>query len=171
MATARTLALSAALLAASASAEEIYFTTGFAHGSFDATAPAGCTLNATSASATGGSLGVGYRFSDPLAIEFGYLTLGSLDINGLCGVTPFTLTGPDSGLIASGVGRLTLSHGWALLGRAGFYSWSAAAQSGTEAVLGVGAEYEWTRGWAARLEYSTLGADLTAIALTVRIGF
>lgn len=170
----RPLALAGALaLAATAAANETYFTVGVANGSFEAAAPGGCTLNETSADGFGGGLGVGYRFNDPFAIEFGYQTLGSLDLDGVCGIagTPFTLSAPDSGLVAAGVGRARLGAGWALLGRAGLYSWSSAGDSGTETVLGVGAEYEWRKGMAVRLEYTTFGSDIDAVGLALRFGF
>lgn len=156
-----------------ASANDTYLTLSAASGSFETAAPAGCTLNETSASGFGGGLGVGYRFNDPFAIEFGYQTLGSLDLDGTCGIaaTPFTVVAPDSGLVAAGVGRLRFGQGFALLGRAGLYSWSSSGDSGTETVLGVGAEYEWRKGFAARLEYTAYGDEVDSIGLTLRFGF
>lgn len=156
-----------------AAANETYFTLGVASGSFEATAPAGCTLFETSASGFGASLGVGYRFNDPFAIEFGYQTLGSLDLDGTCGIatTPFTVVAPDSGLVAAGVGRVRFGQGWALLGRVGIYSWSGAGDSGTETVLGAGAEYEWRKGFATRLEYVAYGDAVDSISLSLLFGF
>lgn len=167
----RTLLIASALLAGTASAGDIYATTGLVFGSFDATPPPGCTLNDSSASGVGGAVGIGYAFDPTWSFEAGYVTLGSLDIHGVCGITPFTLATPDSGLTASGIGRLDLDSRWDLFGRVGFYSWSAAAQSDTELVLGVGAEYEWSKVWTARLEYTQLGSDLSAVGVSVRIAF
>lgn len=159
--------------AAHAASGETYLTLTAASGSFEAAAPAGCTLNETSRDGVGAGLGFGYRFSDPWAVELGYQTLGSLDLDGVCGIaaTPFTVTAPDSGLYAAGVGRLRFAGGWALLGRAGAYSWSGGGEGGTEALLGVGAEYQWREGFAARLEYAAYGSDMDAVALTFRLGF
>lgn len=173
----RPFALASALLATAAAiaapAGETYLIVTAASGSFEAAAPAGCTLNETSADGFGGGLGVGYRFNEPFAVEFGYQSLGSLDLAGVCGIaaTPITVVAPDSGLAASGVGRLRFGEGWALLGRVGAYSWSGGGDGGTEALLGVGAEYEWRKGFAARLEYAAYGSDMDAIALSLRFGF
>jgi len=152
-------------------ANETYLTVGIAGGTFETAAPAGCTLIESSASGTGASFGVGYRFNDPFAIEFGYQTVGSLDLSATCGVSTVPVVAPDSGLAATGVGRFRFGAGWALLGRAGAYSWSANGEGGTEAVLGIGAEYEWRKGFAARLEYTSFGSDIDAIGLTLRVGF
>jgi hypothetical protein len=152
-------------------ANDTYFTVGIAGGTYEPAAPSGCVLIESSADGTGGALGVGYRFNDPFAIEFGYQSVGSLDLRATCGVSTVTVSAPSSGLAATGVGRLRFGSGWALLGRAGAYSWSAGGDGGTEAVVGVGAEYEWRKGMAARLEYTTFGSDIDAIGITLRLGF
>jgi hypothetical protein len=168
----RSLVLTASLaVAGDAFANDTYFTVGVANGTFEGAAPSGCVLLESSADGTGGGLGVGYRFNDPFAIEFGYQTLGSLDLRANCGLSTVTVVAPDSGLAATGVGRLRFGQGWALLGRAGLYSWSSAGDGGTEAVLGVGAEHEWRKGIAARLEYMTIGPDIDAISIALRFGF
>lgn len=150
-------------------ADEVYFTLGAQRGSFDGAAPAGCTLNDSSASGTGASLGVGYRFNDPFAIEFGWQTLGSLDLTATCpGPVTVQVDAPDSGLSVSGVGRLGVGRDWWLLGRVGAYSWSAAADSGTEGVIGIGVEHAFSRNLGLRLEYSAIGSDADAFALTLR---
>lgn len=154
-----------------ASANDTYFTVGVAGGTYEPAAPSGCVLIESSADGTGGALGVGYRFSDPFAIEFGYQSVGSLDLRANCGLANVTVPAPSSGLAATGVGRLRFGSGWALLGRAGAYSWSNAGEGGTEAVIGVGAEYEWRKGMAVRLEYTTFGSDIDAVGLALRIGF
>lgn len=171
---ARTLVCASALLTvcASAAADEMYLTLGVANGGFEASAPVGCTLDASSSRATGGTAGVGYAFDDRFAVEFGYLGLGGLDLDGSCPpATPITVSAPDSGLQVSGVGRWAFDPHWAVLGRLGAYSWSAAADSGSETLIGVGAEYNWRSHWAVRLEYLALGAELDALALTLRVGF
>jgi len=171
---ARTLACAAALLVASApvAADEIYLTLGAANGSFEADAPAGCTLDSKSSRATGATAGIGFAFDAHYAVEFGYLGLGGLDLEGSCPpVTNVTINAPDSGLQVSAVGRWAFDSRWAALGRLGAFSWSEAAASGTETVLGLGGEYSWQPHWAVRLEYLALGSDLDALALTLRIGF
>jgi hypothetical protein len=170
-------ALCAALCAAPASAGDpprSYFLFGVASSSFDAEAPAGCTLNPGDDGATGGALGVGYAFGAHLGLEFGFVNMGSLDASATCaGPTVITITVPDSGLQLSGIARLPLgaqgeASGFALFGRAGAFSWSKDAQSGTEAVLGAGAEWRWSAHQALRLELTDYGDGPQTVQLTLR---
>jgi hypothetical protein len=169
------LACAAAMLAlpAFAAPPQSYFTFGAAHGAFETVAPPGCTLNSTEASATGGTLGVGYAFSEHLAIEFGFQSLGTLDLDGLCGITPITVTAPDRGLQLSGVISLPLgergdARGFAAYGRLGAFSWSEDADSGVEPIVGVGLEWRFDFNTALRLEYDDMGDGLDAVQLTLR---
>jgi Outer membrane protein beta-barrel domain len=170
------LTVAAMLLAAPALAAppQSYFTFGAARGGFEAEAPAGCTITATNDAATGGSLGVGYSFSEHLALEFGFINLGTLDATATCpGPTTVVITAPDSGLQLSGVLSLPLgdagdARGATLFGRLGGFSWSENAQSGVEPIVGVGFEWRFDFNTAVRVEYDDFGDGLDAIQLTLR---
>jgi len=169
-------AVAAALLAAPALAAppQTYFTFGAARSGYDAVAPAGCTLTNTNDAATGGSLGVGYAFSEHLALEFGYMNLGTLDATAACpGPTTVLVTAPDKGLQLSGLLSLPLGaagdgRGATLYGRLGGFSWSKNAQSGVEPIIGAGVEWRFSFNTALRLEYDDLGDGLDAVQLTLR---
>jgi hypothetical protein len=170
------LALTVTMLAAPALAAppQSYFTFGAAMSGYEAVAPAGCTLTSTNDSATGGSLGVGYAFSDHLALEFGFINLGSLDAVAACpGPTTVVVTAPGNGLQLSGVLRLPFGdagdeRGWAAYGRLGGFSWSEDAQSGLEPIIGVGLEWRVSFNTALRVEYDDLGDGLDTVQLTLR---
>jgi len=168
-------ALGALLLAPTAQAAvKSYFLFGAAHSGYDAVAPAGCTLSSSSDGAAGGALGVGYAFSDHLALEFGFINLGSLDATATCpGPSTIVITAPDSGLQVSGIARLPLGaqsddRGWAAFGRLGSFSWSENAQNGTETIIGLGFEWRLRFNTALRLEYDDFGDGLDAVQLTLR---
>lgn len=168
--------LATVLLAAPALAAppQSYFTFGAARGGYDATAPAGCTLTSANDAATGGSLGVGYAFGEHLALEFGFINLGTLDATAACpGPTTVVITAPDSGLQLSGVLRLPFgdagdTRGAALFGRLGGFSWSENAQSGVEPIIGLGLEWRFDFNTALRVEYDDLGDGLDTVQLTLR---
>lgn len=171
------LALSATVLAAPALAAQpqSYFTFGAANGGFESVAPPGCTLNSTSSSATGGSLGVGYAFGEHLALEFGFMSMGTLDLEGVCGIaaTPVTVTAPDRGIQLSGVLRLPFGQsgderGWAAFGRLGAFNWNEDADSGVEPIVGLGLEWRFDFNTALRVEYDDMGDGLDAVQLTLR---
>lgn len=170
------LALAAAAVAAPTLAvpPQSYFTFGAARSGFDAVAPAGCTLTSTNDAATGGSLGVGYAFSEHLALEFGFINLGTLDALASCpGPSTAVITAPDSGLQLSGVVSLPLGdagdqRGATLFGRLGGFSWSENAQSGVEPIVGVGLQWRFSFNTALRIEYDDFGDGLDAIQLTLR---
>ena len=156
-------------LAASVRADETYFTLGLTNSALDGRPPAGCTLQDASASGTGGSFGVGYGFGEVLAVEFGYLNLGSLDLTATCpGPTTVKVVEPDSGLTLSGAARWRFARQWSVYGRAGAFSWSKSAQSGTETLLGVGGDWAFDERYGLRLEYDDFGNGLTATTLTLR---
>jgi len=158
---------------AGSDSDSTYLVAGLTHGGFEGVAPPGCTLDATSASATGASLAVGYRYAGPFAVEFGYLSLGALDLHGICGIaaSPVTVSAPDSGVQLALLAGFGIAPRWELYGRAGLYSWSAAGRGGTEALLGVGAQRALGVRTALRLEHQRIGSDLDALNLTVHIEF
>ena len=169
------LILGASMFAGPMAAEppRSYFTFGAAHGGFETDAPPGCTLNSTSTNATGGTLGVGYGFGKNLAIEFGFVNLGTLDLQGVCGITQITVTAPDKGLQLSGVLSVPLGdagdqRGFALYGRLGGFSWSEDADSGLEPVVGLGLEWRFDFNTALRIEYDDMGDGLDALQLSLR---
>lgn len=161
-----------AALAGDALADTAYLSTGLTRGRSSGTAPAGCTLDASSTSATGGELAVGQRFGPALAVEFGYLSLGTLDLHGSCGLVPgLTLREPDSGVTLSGVGGFALAPRWRLYGRLGALRWSEGGAGGTEGVLGIGVVRELSGASSLAFEYRRIGSDVDALSLSVRFGF
>jgi len=172
----RSLFALAALLAlpALAAPPQPYFTFGAASSGFDAVAPAGCTLASVEDSATGGTLGVGYAFSEHLAIEFGFLGLGTLGATASCpGPTTVVVTAPDRGLEVSGVLSLPFGdagdqRGFAAFGRLGAFSWSEDGQNGAEPIIGLGLQWRFDFNTALRVEYDDLGDGFDAIQLTLR---
>lgn len=169
-----TFAVLFAAAPAFAAPPQSYFTFGAARSGYEATAPAGCTLVSTNDASTGGALGVGYAFSEHLALEFGFQSLGTLDATASCpGPTTVVVTAPDSGLQLSGVLSLPLgdageSGGFTLFGRLGGFSWSENAQSGTETIVGAGLQWRMSFNSALRLEYDDLGDGLDAVLLSLR---
>ena len=177
MPTFRTLLTLAATLAAGpalAAPPQSYFTFGATQSGYDAVAPAGCSLTSVNDSATGGSLGVGYAFNDHLALEFGYINLGTLDALASCsGPSTFVITAPDSGLQLSGIlslprGDAGDARGATLFGRLGGFSWSENAQSGVEPIVGLGLQWRFSFNTALRVEYDDFGDGLDAVQLTLR---
>jgi hypothetical protein len=151
-----------------------YFTVGAAASCYDVTVPLGCTLIDSNDSSMGGSLGVGFAFDAHLAVEFGFISLGTLDATASCpGPTTVTLTAPDSGLQLSGILSVPLfdaneTRGATLYGRLGGFSWSEDAQSGVEPMVGAGLEWRFSFNTAMRLEYDSFGDGLDAIQLVLR---
>jgi opacity protein-like surface antigen len=169
-------ALLAALLAAPAFAAEpkTYFTFGAAASGYDVEVPPGCTLVDSNDSSMGGSLGVGYAFDTHLAVEFGFISLGTLDAIANCpGPITVTLTAPDSGLQVSGILNVPLfdaneTRGATLYGRLGAFSWSENAQSGVEPIVGAGLEWRFNAHTTMRVEYDSFGDGLDAVQLLLR---
>ena len=173
---ARCLALTLSVLSGAALAEppKSYFTFGAAASGYDVEVPPACTLVSSEDSSMGGSLGVGYAFDRHLAVEFGFISLGTLDAIASCpGPTTVTLTAPDSGLQLSGILSVPLfdaneTRGAVLYGRLGAFSWSENAQSGVEPLFGAGLEWRFSFNTAMRLEYDSFGDGLDAIQLVLR---
>jgi hypothetical protein len=175
----RILLFLAAMLAlpVNAADSKTYFTFGAAASGYDVEVPLGCTLASSNDSAMGGSLGVGYAFDTHLAVEFGYISLGTLDATADCpGPTTVTLTAPDSGLQISGLLNVPLfdaneTRGATLFGRLGAFSWSENAQSGVEPMVGAGLEWRFSTRTAMRVEYDSFGDGLDALQVVLRWDF
>ncbi len=126
---------------------------------------------------SGNGLGVfgGYRFSDSVAVEFGYRQLFNSTTRDFG--TPIKLKG--TALQASVIGYLPLGKDLSLFGRLGYNRLKAEASAGAasasssdnKALFGVGAEYAFASNVAGRLEYQKPASDTSSVLLAVKFSF
>lgn len=122
---------------------------------------------------TSWKLYAGYQFTPNWGLEAGYNDLGhSYSFKGTANGLPFDGSYKMDNWYAAGTGTLPLGSGFSLLGKIGVTYNTAKAGSTcisgvgcfdlghehhTDLLLGAGAQYAFTKNWAARLEYEDYG--------------
>jgi OOP family OmpA-OmpF porin len=134
------------------------------------------TGSADKTSDTGFKLFGGYNFTPNWGIELAYNDLGnSYSAKGVVSTVPpvpFTVTGlKGSNWTLAGVGTLPLSNEFSIFAKAGVawnhssggavnaagFSMGNGSDNRTSAMFGVGANFNFTKNWAARLEWEDYG--------------
>ena len=124
----------------------------------------------------------GYQYTKNLAVEVGYVDLGTYGVSGTIGALPFTAFGDVTGFSISGVGTVPLTEKLGLLGSVGFLS-SKVNASATVATVsgiarsrqsdytaGIGMKYSLTKNIAARLEANYYGLNNNGSAQMYSLG-
>ncbi len=130
----------------------------------------------------------GYKLTDNIAVEGGYYNLGESEQKGVAFTDAATsISGTtDMSVKASGIGltgvySVPVMDNFEVFGKAGVMIWDAEAEltntvatggsalpsitdsvDGTDAMFGVGANYNFTENWGVRGEYEKVGGDLDA---------
>ena len=124
----------------------------------------------------------GYQYSKNLAVEVGYIDLGTYSVSGTIGALPFTASGDVTGFSISGVGTVPLTEKLSLLGSVGFLSSkvnasaTVATSSGiarsrqSDYTAGIGMKYGLTKNIAARLEANYYGLNNNGSAQMYSLG-
>ena len=124
----------------------------------------------------------GYQYSKNLAVEVGYIDLGTYSVSGTIGALPFTASGDVTGFSISGVGTVPLTEKLSLLGSVGFLSSkvnasaTVATASGiarsrqSDYTAGIGMKYGLTKNIAARLEANYYGLNNNGSAQMYSLG-
>ena len=124
----------------------------------------------------------GYQFTRNLAVEIGYIDLGTYAVSGTIGALPFTAFGDVTGFSISGVGTVPLTEKLSLLGSLGFLSSKvkasatvataagAARSSQSDYTAGIGLKYSLTKNVAARLEANYYGLNNNGSAQMYSLG-
>ena len=167
------LALGASL-ASGAYAQGFYLGGGIGqgHASIPGASGTGITVNSGTTNDTSYTLYGGYQFTPHWGLEVGYDDLGNKDsANAVVSGTPGTVSGRIDNWYVAGTGTLPLGGGFSLLGKLGVVRNSihfgnlcggalcvpSGSSTRTQPLVGVGAQYDFDRNWAARLEYDDYG--------------
>lgn len=118
-------------------------------------------------------IGGGYQYSKNLGVEIGYINIGDSESTSSSGGNSDTETLSGSSLHIAAVGTISLSDSFNLFGRLGLahttldymrtQTFGAAATSSsangsdTNAMFGVGAQYNFNQSWGIRAQYENLG--------------
>jgi OOP family OmpA-OmpF porin len=148
-----------------------------------------CTLGvACDSKDTKASLFLGYSFNRHFAIEAAYVNLGEASDSGLVGGVATTVRTETRLLELVGVGLLPIAESFALYVKAGLFRYdsdgtatgaltAASTDRGTDITVGVGAQYEFARDLAARVEwqrYFDVGSGIAGVpksdATVLRVG-
>ena len=115
---------------------------------------------------------VGWQFHKNFGIELGYADLGKFDVNSTITAPVASTVNADAsvdGFALSVVGTLPVTDNFSVIGRLGAYFWNVDGagvvnvgatavnlnldDSGTSALYGIGAQYDFTKNLGARAEY------------------
>jgi OmpA-OmpF porin, OOP family len=128
---------------------------------------------------TGVKIYGGYQFNRNLAVEVGYVDLGTLKQAGTPG--PFTVQYDVAGVTAAAVGILPLSGGFSLLGKAGLIfetidtkttgPVAVTTNGGAALLVGVGARYDVTRKFGVQVEWEHFDGDITVDFVSAGVRF
>lgn len=144
-------------------------------------ATADCTLN-TSLECDDAAWKVfgGYKVNDMFAVEAGYYNLGEHEYKATQNNTAIDATTETSGFGVAGVMNYQVADQIDVFGKAGVMSWTADTKkevgaakmgeeeaSGTDLLLGAGANYHLNENLGIRGEYEYVGGDLKASMYTV----
>ncbi len=167
------LALGASL-ASGAYAQGFYLGGGIGegHASIPSASGSGITVSSGKSNDNGYKLYGGYQLTPNWGLEVGYDDLGNrysadATVNGAAG----TVSGRIDNWYVAGTGTLPLGSGFSLLGKLGVVRNSvhfgslcngglctpSGSDNRTQPLIGVGAQYDFNRNWAARLEYEDYG--------------
>lgn len=168
----------ASLFASGAQAQQFYVGAGFGQGS--ASAPSVSTTilglpftgSPDKTTDTAYKLYGGYQFTPNWGVELGYNDLGNkYSFKGTYSGVPYSGTYKLNNWYVAATGTLPMQGGFSLIGKLGVSANKASggdvcvlgvceglgSESKTDIMLGVGAQYSFAQGWAARLEYEDYG--------------
>ena len=121
----------------------------------------------------------GYQFNRNLAVEAGYVDLGTLVQTGTPG--PFRIEYGVTGVTGAAVGILPLSRGFSLFGKAGLIVESidqkttgpvrVTTKDGLALMIGVGGRYDITRRFGVQVEWEHFDGDLTVDFLSAGVRY
>jgi len=166
------------LLASSAHAQQFYLGAGFGQGNVSVPSVSAIVLGTPFTGAadktkdTAYKLYGGYQFTPNWGVELGYNDLGNkYSIKGLDAGIPYGATYKLTSWYVAATGTLPIQGGFSLIGKLGASGNKTSggdvcalgvceglgSESKTDIMVGVGAQYTFTKGWAARLEYENYG--------------
>lgn len=130
---------------------------------------------------TGYKLMGGWEFNKNFAVEGSYVDLGEVSVS----QTGASASAGLDGFNVAAVGSIPLAAKAAVFGKAGAYLWDAnavasvggatgsASDSGTDLMFGIGAKWDFTKQFGARIEYEdyTGDADSTMISAGMTVAF
>ena len=127
---------------------------------------------------TGFKIFGGYKFNPYFAVEGGYADFGEISAS----FGGSTVTAESDAVFAAAVGILPVGKRFSLFGKAGLFFWDitasgpagTASDDGTDALLGIGLNYDITEQWAVRAEFESYDSgddDVTAFSGGVQCNF
>jgi OOP family OmpA-OmpF porin len=127
-------------------------------------------------------ISAGYQFHPNVAVELGFVDLGTYKVAGTFAGTPIAVNVDVKAIELVAVGIFPVTREFSVYGKAGLFRWDTdpkvtgpfivTTEDGTDFTFGVGVKYNFTRNLAARIEWQRYtDADINTVGVGVLYAF